>query len=146
MCKCPSPYPITSVMLSRRRVREKKMPKGFNLRCAAGKTALWLQGKGAALRPGQAFVLLPIAEGETEDSPAGYRAPLRQALIDDNAGHVNLLVCEADYKALKRGIENLPPVSSSVKHPMSAALSRSWRIHPTFAAEPRTPALFLPRQ
>src|SRR5262249_40191617 len=64
----------------------------------------------AALRPGQAFVLLPIQPGET---------PLRQALIDDNTGHVNLLVCEADYKALKRGIEHLPPVSSSVKHPMS---------------------------
>jgi len=86
------------------------MPKGFNLRCAAGKTArVWLQGKGGALQPGQAFVLLPIAEGETEDSPVGYRSPLRQALIDDNTGHVNLLVCEADCKALKRGIEHLPP-------------------------------------
>jgi len=86
------------------------MPKGFNLRCAAGKTArVWLQGKGGALRPGQAFVLLPITKGETEDSPAGYRAPLRQALVDDNTDHVNLLVCETDYKALKRGIENLPP-------------------------------------
>jgi len=86
------------------------MPKGFNLRCAAGKTArVWLQGKGGALRPGQAFVLLPIQPGETEKSPAGYRASLRQALIDDNTGHVNILVCEADYKALKRGIEHLPP-------------------------------------
>ena len=83
------------------------MPKGFNLRCAAGKTAR--VGKGGALRPGQAFVFLPITEGETEDSPAGYRAPLRQALIDDNTGHVNILVCEGDYKALKRGIEHLPP-------------------------------------
>jgi hypothetical protein len=26
-----------------------------------------------------------------------------------NTGHVNLVVCEADYKALKRGIEHLPP-------------------------------------
>jgi hypothetical protein len=34
---------------------------------------------------------------------------LRQALIDDNTGHVNILVCEADYKALKRDIEHLPP-------------------------------------
>ena len=36
-------------------------------------------------------------------------APLRQALIDDNTGHVNTVVCETDYKALKRGIERLPP-------------------------------------
>jgi hypothetical protein len=97
-------------MFLRDAVEEDPMPKGFNLRCAAGKTArVWLQGKGGALRPGQAFVLLPIQPGETENSPAGYRAPLRQALIDDNTGHVNLLVCEADYKALKRGIEHLPP-------------------------------------
>jgi hypothetical protein len=34
---------------------------------------------------------------------------LRQALIDDNTGHVNVVVCEADYKALKRGIEYLQP-------------------------------------
>jgi hypothetical protein len=37
------------------------MPKGFNLRCAAGKTArVWLQGKGGGLAPGQALVLLPV--------------------------------------------------------------------------------------
>ena len=49
------------------------MPKGYNLRCSAGKTArIWLQGKGGALRPGQAFDFLPIKEGETEHSPAGY--------------------------------------------------------------------------
>jgi len=36
------------------------MPKGFNLRCAAGKTArVWLQGKGGELAPGHALVLLP---------------------------------------------------------------------------------------
>ena len=46
------------------------MPKGFNLQCAAGKTArVWLQGKGGALKPGQAAVLLPPREGETEASP-----------------------------------------------------------------------------
>ena len=61
------------------------MPKGFNLRCAAGKTArIWLQGKGGALVQGQALVLLPIRPGETDQSPVAYRAPLRQALIDDN--------------------------------------------------------------
>ena len=36
------------------------MPKGFNLRCAAGKTArVWLQGKGEALTPGRVAVLHP---------------------------------------------------------------------------------------
>ena len=34
---------------------------------------------------------------------------MRQSLIDDNTGHVDVIVCEADYKALKRGIEHLPP-------------------------------------
>jgi hypothetical protein len=59
------------------------MPKGFNLRCATGKTArVWPQGKGGALTPGRAFVLLPIREGETEGLPVGYRAPLRQATDD----------------------------------------------------------------
>jgi hypothetical protein len=71
------------------------MPKGFNLQCAAGK----LQCKGGKLLPGEALVLLPIAEEETDDSPVAYRSPL----LDDNAGHVNLVVCEADYRALKRG-------------------------------------------
>ena len=54
-------------------------------------------------------MLLPLQNGETDDSPVAYRAPLRRALIDDNTGHVNIVVCEADYKALKRGIEHLPP-------------------------------------
>jgi hypothetical protein len=86
------------------------MPQGFDLRCAAGKIArVWLQGKGAGLTAGQALVLLPPKEGETDDSPAAYIAPLRQALIDKNCGHVNIVVCESDYRALKRGVENLPP-------------------------------------
>jgi hypothetical protein len=33
----------------------------------------------------------------------------RKALIDDNTGHVNVIVCETDFKPLKRGIEHLPP-------------------------------------
>jgi hypothetical protein len=37
-----------------------------------------------------------------------HASPLRTALIDRNDGHVNI-VCESDYLALKRGIENLPP-------------------------------------
>ena len=86
------------------------MPKGFNLQCAAGKTArVWLQGKGGGLKSGQAAVLSPPKEGETDESPVAYRAPLCQALIDENAGHVNVIVSEADYRALKRGIEHLPP-------------------------------------
>ena len=86
------------------------MPKGFDLRCAAGKTArVWLQGKGGKLTTGQAMVLLPTKERETAASPAGCLAPLRQALLDNNSGHVNVVVCESDYYALKRGIEHLPP-------------------------------------
>jgi hypothetical protein len=77
------------------------MPKGFDLRCAAGKTArVWLQGKGGALTPGEALVLLPVKDGETENSPAAYLAPLRRALIEDNRRHVNVVVCETDYRAL----------------------------------------------
>jgi len=38
------------------------------------------------------LVLLPIKKDETDESPAAYRAPLRQALIDDNTGHVNIVV------------------------------------------------------
>ena len=69
-----------------------------------------MQGKGGALTPGQAAILLPIRAGETDQSPAAaYRAPLRQVLIDDNTGHVNVVVCEGHYNALKRGIEHLPP-------------------------------------
>ncbi|MFZ0852606.1 MAG: hypothetical protein WAO08_25795 [Hyphomicrobiaceae bacterium] len=86
------------------------MPKGFNLQCAAGKTArVWLQGKGGGLKPGEAAVLLPPKEGETDASPVAYLAPLRQALIDKNNGHVNVVVCESDYHALKRGIGHLRP-------------------------------------
>ena len=88
------------------------MATGFDLRCGAGKTArVWVQGKGGALKPGQAMVLLPKKDGETVSSPAAYLAPLRRTLIDDNLHHVNVVVCEADYHALKRGIENLlPPI------------------------------------
>jgi hypothetical protein len=90
--------------------REVVVPKGFDLKCAAGKTArVWLQGKGGELAPGQAFVLLPKKDGETDNSLAGYLAPPRKALIEDNTRHVNVVVCEADYRALKRGIGSLLP-------------------------------------
>ena len=55
--------------------------------------------------PRQALVLLPMRQCETEASKVAYHASLSQALIDDNTGHVNVVVCETDYKALKRGIE-----------------------------------------
>jgi len=52
------------------------MPKGFNQRVAAGKSAhMWLQGKGGALTPEQALVLLPIMKGEADGSPVPYRTP-----------------------------------------------------------------------
>jgi hypothetical protein len=44
---------------------------------------------------------MPQEKDETDHSPAAYRAPLRQALIDDNIGRVNVVVCAADYRALK---------------------------------------------
>jgi hypothetical protein len=44
---------------------------------------------------------------ETDRSLTAYLALLR--LIDDNERHVNVVVCESDYRALKRGIEQLPP-------------------------------------
>jgi hypothetical protein len=44
------------------------------------------------------MVLLPLREGENEHSLAGYLAPLRQTLIDNNDRHVNV-VCESDYRA-----------------------------------------------
>jgi hypothetical protein len=46
------------------------MPKGFDLKCGAGKTArVWLQGKGGGLTPGQALVLLPPKANESSIHP-----------------------------------------------------------------------------
>jgi hypothetical protein len=81
-----------------------------DMRCGAGETArVWLQGKGGGLKPGQAFVVLPAKRGDGENAAAGYVSPLRQALIERNAGHVQVFVCESDYRALKRGIDSLSP-------------------------------------
>jgi hypothetical protein len=78
------------------------MSKGFDMRCAAVKTArVWLQGKGGGQKPRQAFVVLPAKVGEGENAVAGYLSPMRQALIERNAGHVQVFVCESDYRALK---------------------------------------------
>jgi hypothetical protein len=41
---------------------------------------------------------LPVADGETDSSPAAYLAPLQRALIDDNKRHVNVVVCESDFR------------------------------------------------
>jgi hypothetical protein len=85
---------------------------GLLIQCGPGKTArVWLQGKGGSLKPGQALVLLPVADGETECSPADYLAPLRCTLIDDNKRHVNVVVCETDYRALKRGMSSISRAS-----------------------------------
>jgi hypothetical protein len=43
------------------------------------------------------MVLLPPKEGQNAQSSAAYLAPLRQAVIDKNSGHVNVVVCERDY-------------------------------------------------
>ena len=41
----------------------------------------------------------------TQIHPLYTLSPLRTALIDCNDGHVNIIVCEVDYFALKQGIE-----------------------------------------
>ena len=41
----------------------------------------------------------------TNNSGAGS---LRQAIIDEHRRHVNMVVCEEDYRKLKRCIEHLP--------------------------------------
>jgi hypothetical protein len=91
-------------------VQNAEPARNSGVKCEAGKTArVWLQGKGGGLTPGQALVLLPPKANEDQHSPAAYLSPLRTALIDCNDGHVNIVVCESDCLALKRGIENLPP-------------------------------------
>ena len=62
-----------------------------------------------AMKSGPAAVLLPSKEGEPDASPVAYLAPLRQVLSDKNTGHLNVDISEADYRALNRGIEHLPP-------------------------------------
>jgi hypothetical protein len=39
--------------------------------------------KCGGLRPREAVVLLRVKDGETVDPPAAYKAPARQALIDE---------------------------------------------------------------
>jgi len=95
---------------------------------------VWLQGKSGALKPGRAMVLLPIRERETDASPVAYLAPLRSTLIDRNRGHVNVVVCEDDYRALKCGIENLKP--AAVGRVISLSPATSAGLFEEIAAEP----------
>jgi hypothetical protein len=69
--------------------------------CVAARKGWWAEA--------EAGVRAPSKEKGGPDAAAGYLAPLRQAPIDRNHGHVNVVVCESDYSALKRGIENLGP-------------------------------------
>ena len=59
---------------------------------------------------GKPLVLLAVEEGETDRSPAAYRAPLRRALIDDKPNSVRVVVCATDYEALNAA-------SSICRHP-----------------------------
>ena len=75
-----------------------------------GKTArVWLQGKGGGRSLAKRRSYCRRRTERPPKSRVAYRASLRQALIDDNAGHVNVVVCEADYMALMLGIEHLAP-------------------------------------
>jgi hypothetical protein len=38
-----------------------------------------------------------------------YRRRSFQAALPSNESHVKVIVCESDYRALKRGTEHLPP-------------------------------------
>ena len=86
------------------------MPKGFNLHCAAGQTArVWLQGKGGGLKNRvrrRCYCHRRKERPTSSPSPIARRCARRS--IHENAGHVNVIVSEADYHALKRGIEHLP--------------------------------------
>jgi hypothetical protein len=73
----------------------------------AGQGRQLARGCRGGLKAGQAMVLLPPKQGKAKDTPGAYIAPLRQVLIDDNAGHGNVVVSEADYRVLR--IEHLPP-------------------------------------
>ena len=83
--------------------------KGFMLVCGRKDCTGVVPRKGwkAQSWPGQ--VLLPPKEGEADDVLSAYIVPVRQALLDDSTGHVNVVACERDYRSLEHGIEDLPP-------------------------------------
>ena len=65
--------------------------KGFMLVCGRKDCTGVVPRKGwkAQSWPGQ--VLLPPKEGEADDVLSAYIAPVRQALLDDSTGHVNVV-------------------------------------------------------
>ena len=73
------------------------MPKGFDLRGGPGRTArVWLQPKGGAFTSAKRFVLLPAIERrEDRRSLCWISSTTTLALIAENTGHVNFVVCEA---------------------------------------------------
>jgi hypothetical protein len=50
--------------------------------------------------------LLPLVHQQHPSTDAIFG---RQELIDRNCGHLNVVVCERDYRALKQGDRALPP-------------------------------------
>jgi hypothetical protein len=71
---------------------------------------------------------------------SAYCAPLRQALIDTNTDHVNIIVCEPGDKVLNRSIEPLPAdavtealsrVTSSLDFVKALAATRVTRLSQT---------------
>jgi hypothetical protein len=103
------------------------MPKRFYLRCGDGKTArVSLQGKGGGPYAGAGCGTLAEERRGDQRHAAAYRAPLRQALIDDHSRHMNVIVCKANYNALKRGIEIFAAGGSidSAVQPMCRAAMR----------------------
>jgi hypothetical protein len=106
------------------------MPQ-WDLICGSGRETREgvMAGEGRRPQPGQALVLLPLRDGETASSSVAYHAPLRQALIENKQRHVNLVVYERDYLALKRGIEHLLPPMQEKWQPACAN-----RIYTPFSA------------
>jgi hypothetical protein len=81
------------------------MPKRIYLRCGRDGACMAAgEGRGPLRRGRLRYSCRRRAE--TNDTPVAYRAPLRQALIDDHSRHMNVIVCKADHNALKRGIEH----------------------------------------
>jgi hypothetical protein len=86
------------------------MPKRFYLRCGAvreRRRVYGCRGRAGSLRGGRLRLRYSCRKkAETNDTPAAYRAPLRQALIHDHSRHMNVIVYKADHNALKRGVEH----------------------------------------
>ena len=66
--------------------------------CSAqrGRPRVYGAREGRGLAPAKRRCCYPPKDGETDEFPVAISRPLRQALIDENAGHVNIVVSEAD--------------------------------------------------